>query len=1208
MSTDATPAAHPSSIEEFGANQWLVDELYYQYLENKSLVDPAWWDFFADYRPGQLPQAVKPEAVAVTPTEVAAPAASSPAAASPIAIPASTPAATITAHANTVEPLRGPAARVVANMEASLAVPTATSVRAVPAKLLADNRIVINNHLARGRGGKVSFTHIIGFAVVKAVKALPAMNNSYALADGKPGLSINHDINMGLAIDMAKPDGSRQLLVPVIKGAQSMDFAEFWTAYEDLVRKARNNKLTVDDFAGATLSLTNPGTIGTVHSVPRLMAGQSAIVGVGAMEYPAQWQGASAETLTRHAVSQILTLTSTYDHRIIQGAQSGEFLRLIHQYLIGDDGFYDEIFSALRIPYMPIRWASDVATTHDSDLDKAVRVQQLIHAFRVRGHLMADLDPLTDTPRMHPDLELETHGLTLWDLDREFPTGGFGGKPFMKLRDILGVLRDAYARRSAIEYMHIADQTQRSWLQARLEKPHEKLQRDEQMHILDCLNHAEAFETFLHTKYVGQKRFSLEGGESMIALVDAMLQRAADDNIVEACIGMPHRGRLNMLANIAGKSYSHIFREFEGVGALENSVHGSGDVKYHLGTEGTFTSRSGKTCAVYLAANPSHLEAVNPVLEGIVRAKQDILGRPDSHPVLPLLLHGDAAFAGQGIVAETLQLSQLDGYTVGGTIHVIVNNQVGFTTDPRDARSSEYCSDVARMIQAPIFHVNGDDPEAVIRVARLAYDYRAAFKRDVIIDLVCYRRRGHNEGDDPSLTQPVMYAVIEQMRSVRKRYTESLVGRGDITVDEAAASLQAYQDLLERAFAETREGPLPYSPAPTIAANAAYPATIATAISDAAVDAIVSTQVNLPEGFHVHSRLEPQLQRRAAMVAEDSIDWGMGETLAFGSLLMQGINVRLAGQDCRRGTFYQRHAEIVDRVSGRRYAPLAQLATDGTRFEVYDSLLSEFAAMGFEYGYSVARPGSLVLWEAQFGDFANGAQTIIDEFITSGEQKWNQTSGVVLLLPHGYEGQGPDHSSARLERYLAMCAQNNMTVAMPSTPASYFHLLRWQALAGHHKPLVVMEPKSMLRAKIASSAKADFTNGGFQPVIADTSIPAQGVRKVLLASGKIAWETIAKRDAAGQTDVAVVRVERLAPLPLLEIHQVLAQYPADAQVCWLQEEPANQGAWGFMLMNLAENLDRPLRRISREATSSPSVGSLKVHEVEQAELIANALA
>jgi len=1233
MSADAsTPAASPAhsaaSMEEFGPNQWLVDELYYQYLENKSLVDPAWWDFFADYRPGQMPQAnvaTTTTAAALAPTivtpAIVTSAATPPSTSTPTSSPETTPPPATTSTsaplapapvttsptAVTAEPLRGPAARVVVNMEQSLTVPTATSVRTVPAKLLVDNRIVINNHLARGRGGKVSFTHIIGFAIIKAIKALPAMNNSYALADGKPGVMHNTHINMGLAIDMAKPDGTRQLLVPVIKGAEAMDFAEFWTAYEDVVRKARTNKLTVDDFAGATISLTNPGTIGTVHSVPRLMSGQGLIIGVGAMEYPAEWQGASPETLVRHAVSQILTLTSTYDHRVIQGAQSGEFLRLVHQALIGDADFYDEIFAALRIPYTPIRWAADVATSHDSDLDKAVRVQQLIHAFRVRGHLMADLDPLTDTPRIHPDLELETHGLTLWDLDREFPTGGFGGKPFMKLRDILGVLRDAYSRRIAVEYMHIADQDQRSWLQQRLEKPHEKPARDEQLHILDCLNHAEAFETFLHTKYVGQKRFSLEGGESMIALVDAMLQRAADEGVSEVFIGMPHRGRLNVLANIAGKSYSHIFREFEGIGALENSVQGSGDVKYHLGTEGTFTALSGKSCAVYLAANPSHLEAVNPVLEGIVRAKQDILGNPDNYPVLPVLLHGDAAFAGQGIVAETLQLSQLDGYKTGGTIHVIVNNQVGFTTDPHDSRSSEYCSDVARMVQAPVFHVNGDDPEAVVRVARLAYDYRSTFNRDAVIDLVCYRRRGHNEGDDPSLTQPVMYALIEKMRSVRKRYTEALVGRGDITVDEAAASLQAYQDLLEKAFAETREGDLPTAAAPTITANGAYPATVHTAITDAAISAVVSTQVHLPEDFHVHSRLAPQLQRRATMIDEDAVDWGMGETLAFGSLLMQGVNIRLAGQDCRRGTFYQRHAEIVDRVTGQRYKPLAQLASDGNSFEVYDSLLSEYAAMGFEYGYSVARPGALVLWEAQFGDFANGAQTIIDEFISSSEQKWNQTSGVVLLLPHGYEGQGPDHSSARLERYLAMCAQNNMTVAMPSTPASYFHLLRWQALAGHHKPLIVMTPKSMLRAKISASAKSDFTDATFQPVIADTTVSAAGVRKVLLAAGKVAWDAVAKRDATGQTDVAVVRVERLAPLPLDEIKSALALYPADAEICWLQEEPANQGGWGYMLMNLAEHLDRPLRRVSREATSSPSVGSLKVHELEQAALIESAL-
>lgn len=1216
MTTDAHNAA-----DTFGANQWLVDEMYAQYLENKALVDPAWWDFFADYRPGQLSQ--RPVAAVSTQLNVAAPApteavattpttpppAPSPTSTAPIstsAAPAPTNAAPTFPEHSSTEPLRGVAAKVVTNMEHSLTVPTATSVRAVPAKLMVDNRIVINNHLARGRGGKVSFTHIIGYAIVKALKAMPDMCVGFTNVDGKPALVRHSQISLGLAIDLAKPDGSRQLLVPVIKDAHTMDFAQFWSTYEDLVRKARGGKLAVEDFAGATASLTNPGTIGTVHSVPRLMAGQGLIIGVGAMEYPAEWQGASPETLAKYAVSQVVTLTSTYDHRVIQGAQSGDFLRRVHEYLLGEHGFYDEVFESMRVPYVPIRWAKDIAASHDEDLDKAVRVQQLIHAFRVRGHLMANIDPLHETVRSHPDLELETHRMTLWDLDREFPTGGFGGKAFMKLRDILGVLRDAYARRIGVEYMHIADPAQRAWIQQHLEQPHAKMSREEQLRILDRLNRAEAFESFLHTKYVGQKRFSLEGGESMIALVDAVLEGAADSGVREVCIGMPHRGRLNVLANIAGKSYSQIFAEFEGAGAMENSVHGSGDVKYHLGTEGTFTSRSGNTCGVYLAANPSHLEAVNPVLEGIVRAKQDQLGAADSHAVLPVLLHGDAAFAGQGVVAETLQMSQLEGYQTGGTVHIIVNNQVGFTTSPQYSRSSEYSSDIARAIQSPIFHVNGDDPESVVRVARLAYEFRQAFKKDVVIDLVCYRRRGHNEADDPSLTQPLMYAVIEQIRSVRKLYTESLVGRGDITVDEAEASLKAYQELLEGAFSETRDvhGQAAID---ALARNANYPATATTSISDAVLDAIAATQTQLPADFHVHPRLAPQLQRRASMVEEGTIDWGMGEALAFGSLLHQGVNVRLAGQDSKRGTFAQRHAVIVDRETGVQLAPLAAMASSGARFDVYDSLLSEFAAMGFEYGYSVARPDALVMWEAQFGDFANGAQTIIDEYISSSEQKWGQTSGVVLLLPHGYEGQGPDHSSARLERHLALFAQDNMTIAMPSTPASYFHLLRWQALAGHHKPLVVMTPKSMLRAKIASSTRTDFTSGTFQPVIADTSVPAPGVRKVLLCSGKVAWDAIAERDKRNQKDVAVVRVERLAPLPVPEIASALSRYPDSAELVWLQEEPANQGAWPFMALNLAEQLNRPLHRVSREATSAPSVGSHKVHEVEQAALLNSAL-
>ncbi|MCA0331726.1 MAG: multifunctional oxoglutarate decarboxylase/oxoglutarate dehydrogenase thiamine pyrophosphate-binding subunit/dihydrolipoyllysine-residue succinyltransferase subunit [Actinobacteria bacterium] len=1214
----------------FGPNEWLVDEIYQQFLTDPASVDPAWWDFFADYVPTEHADSALQEASAAAraaaraeaeAAEVAADAevatheapqvlkpepATPPPAPPALPKPEAAPAPVVTAVEPTV--LKGPAARVVTNMESSLAVPTATSVRAIPVKLLWDQRIVINNHLARGRGGKVSFTHLIGWAVVQALKAMPEMNYGYTEVDGKPAVLKNEAVNLGLAIDLAKPDGTRQLLVPSIKNAGDMDFATFWATYEELVRKARNGKLVVEDFQGTTASLTNPGGIGTVHSVPRLMQGQGVIVGVGAMDYPAEWQGAAPETLARHAISKITTLTSTYDHRIIQGAQSGEFLRYLHALLLGEHGFYDDIFHALKIPYEPIRWAPDLATAHDSDIDKTARVQELIHAFRVRGHLMADTDPLEYKQRHHIDLDVHSHGLTLWDLDREFATGGFGGKPFMKLRDILGVLRDAYCRTTGIEYMHMQDPDQRAWIQERVERKYDKPAREEQLRILRRLNAAEAFETFLQTKYVGQKRFSLEGGESVIPLMDAVLTAAAEAGLDEACIGMPHRGRLNVLANIAGKSYGQIFREFEGDFEVEGSVQGSGDVKYHLGTSGTFTADSGNEIDVYLAANPSHLEAVNPVLERAVRAKQDILHKGLAFSVLPILLHGDAAFAGQGVVTETLNLSQLRGYRTGGTIHIVVNNQVGFTTAPESSRSSVYSTDVARMVQAPIFHVNGDDPEAVVRVARLAFEFRQRFNKDVVIDMVCYRRRGHNEADDPSLTQPLMYNLIDAKRSTRKLYTEGLIGRGDISVEEAEQALREYQEHLERIFTETRdalanpkEKPAPPVPAP-------FPATVTTAISDETVKRIADSQVTLPEGFTVHPRLAPQLQRRLQMVDDGTIDWAMGETLALGSLLIEGRTIRLAGQDSRRGTFGQRHAVLVDRVTGGEYTPLANLGEGQGSFFIYDSLLSEYAAMGFEYGYSVARPEALVLWEAQFGDFADGAQTIIDEFISSGEQKWGQHSGVTLLLPHGYEGQGPDHSSARIERYLQMCAQDNMTVAMPSTPASYFHLLRWQALAPHHKPLVVLTPKSMLRLKAATSATHEFTSGTFRPVIGDDTVEASGVRRVLISSGKVTYDLLAEREKQGRTDVAIVRLERLAPLPLDELAAALAAYPRDAELVYVQEEPANQGAWSFVVLNTPTFDGRALRRISRPAAATTAVGTHKVHEVEQRALVAEAFA
>ena len=1206
-------AAEPP--DQFGPNDWLVDELYQQFLQDRNAVDPAWWDFFAGFTP-QDPQAV------ITPST---PSSSSDtdthADTTPTQTPASGPApvstaepATSSASTNHVERLKGAAARVVTNMEESLSVPTATSVRSLPVKLLFDNRVVINNHLARGRGGKISFTHILAFALVQALKIQPEMNYAYEDVDGKPGVKLNADINLGLAIDLVKSDGTRQLLVPNIKATQNMNFATFWASYEDMVRRARSNKLTIDDFAGTTVSLTNPGTIGTNHSVPRLVKGQGAIIGVGSMDYPAQWQGASEESIVRNAVSKILTLTSTYDHRIIQGAQSGEFLRKMHSLILGEDDFYVDIFRSLRIPYDPIRWAHDISANHETDIDKNVRVQEVIHAYRVRGHLMADTDPLEYHQRTHPDLDVLSYGLTLWDLDREFATGGFGNKPLMKLREILGVLRDSYTRTFGIEYMHIQEPEERKWIQERVELPHVKPDPADQLRILRKLNEAEALESFLQTKYVGQKRFSLEGSESLIPMLDEILTESANNEILEVAIGMPHRGRLNVLANIAGKSFGQIFREFEGEYA-ENSVQGSGDVKYHLGTTGSYVSAEGSYTSVYLAANPSHLEAVDPVLEGIVRAKQDLLPADRRHDILPVLIHGDAAFAGQGVVAETLQLSQLQGYRTGGTVHIVVNNQVGFTTSPQYSRSSIYSTDVARMIQAPILHVNGDDPEAVVFVSKLAFEFRQAFAKDVVIDLVTYRRRGHNEADDPSLTQPLMYAIIDNKRSVRKHYTDSLIGRGDITLEEAEEVLKHFQEQLEMVFQETRtdESETEFSQRAKAIIESGQlnlvPQTpsqdVDTSITQAQIDTVIESQLIMPEGFNVHPRLAPQLQRRAQMVADNTIDWGMGEALAVGSLLMEGRTVRLAGQDSRRGTFGHRHMVIVDKETGWQYKPLKKCYRDGGKLYVYDSSLSEFAALGFEYGYSVARPDALVMWEAQFGDFVNGAQSIIDEFISSGEQKWGQRSSVTMLLPHGQEGQGPDHSSGRIERFLQLCAQDNMSIAVPSTPASYFHLLRWQVLGRLSRPLIVFTPKSLLRSKASVSPVEDFTTGVFRPFLPDTEFTGASVKKVLICSGKVYFDLLAYRLAHNITDTAIVRLERIYPLPGVSLPGMARQYP-DADLRWVQEEPANQGAWSFVAMNIPGLIDRRISCVSRPASSTPAVGTHQRHLEEQESLIESA--
>jgi multifunctional 2-oxoglutarate metabolism enzyme len=1235
-----TPANHFGG--SFGPNEWLVQEMYERYQSDPSSVDKSWWEFFADYKgTPSLNNSVKsgtppiPKSQLAKPVPAAKPEIISPEIVKPITEVKETPAATSTTTikpadpvvkpiptlatpgAATVEPLRGVAARVVQSMEGSLSVPTATSVRVVPAKLMIDNRTVINNHLKRGRGGKVSFTHIIGYAMVKALRAMPEMNTFFTDLDGKPAVGHPEHINLGIAIDLAKPDGSRQLLVPSIKGCEALDFAQFWSAYEDIVRKARAGALTVEDFAGTTISLTNPGTIGTVHSVPRLVQGQGLILGVGSLNYPAEFHGANEQALADLAISKVVTITSTYDHRIIQGAQSGDFLRRIHEILLGEENFYDEIFEALRIPYVPIRWVIDIQFDKDDDVSKTARVQKLIDAYRTTGHLMADVEPLSYVQRSHPDLDVVSHGLSLWDLDREFATGGFGGKSFMKLRRILGVLRDSYCRTIGVEYMYIANPAERKWMQERMEVGAPRTPRDEQLRILRKLNSAEAFETFLQTKYVGQKRFSLEGGESVIPVLDAIISSAAEAGLDEVCVGMPHRGRLNILANIAGKSYGQIFQEFEG-NYHDNEVHGSGDVKYHLGTKGTFVSESGAKTKIYLAANPSHLEAVNPVLEGIVRAKQDKLraavgdtsvDEQSSFPVMPILLHGDAAFAGQGVVSETLSLSLLKGYRTGGTIHIIVNNQVGFTTSPSAARSSTYSTDIAKMIQAPVFHVNGDDPEACVRVARVAFEYRQTFNKDVVIDMICYRRRGHNEGDEPSFTQPLMYKLIDAKRSTRKLYTEALIGRGDITVEEAEEVLRDYQQQLEGVFTSVHNTEPESDPSwrpPVVPA----PATVNTSVAEDQLRKIALTQSSIPSDFTVHPKLLPQLLKRVEMLDESTVDWATGEMFAFGSLLLEGHPVRMSGQDVRRGTFSNRHAVVIDKENGNELFPLRSLVKDPNQFHIYDSLLSEYAVMGFEYGYSVERDNALVVWEAQFGDFANGAQTVIDEFISSALQKWGERSSVVLLLPHGYEGQGPDHSSGRIERFLALCAEQNMTVAQPSTPASYFHLLRWHMKNPARRPLIVFEPKSMLRLKAAASGLKDFTSGTFKPLIPDDKVVNS--TRLIFTSGKVYYDLIAEREKLGEHSTAIVRVEQLYPLPIEEMIAEAKKH-SKATLLWVQDEPANQGPWPFIALAAAEAFvaheeltGRSIRRVSRRATASPATGNHHLHEEEEKALMTEA--
>ncbi len=1209
---------------EVGPNAWLVDEMRARWEVDPTSVDPLWRSEFesagSPTSPDARPTTIDTSATVVTspPPRPADPPRSStppdavvrPAAAKPTPAP----------DKQAGEQIRGVGARIVTNMEASLGVPTATGFRDVPAKLLEINRKVINGYLGRTRGGKVSFTHLIGYAIVRAISDdMPTMNNSFARgSEGQPLLVRNGHVGLGIAVDVKKADGSRTLMVPCIRDADSLDFRSFHDKYEDLITKVRAGKVSPDDFVGTTVSLTNPGTIGTRQSVPRLMPGQGLIIGTGSIAYPVEYQAADPAKLAEIGVSKVMTISSTYDHRIIQGAESGMFLKKVSELLLGEDAFYDRIFQSLGVPYEAVKWRRDVnpADQENGMLEKQAQVNSLINMHRVRGHLIADLDPLRlNEPRMHAELDPATYGLTIWDLDREFLTGGHaggyapvGGHHKMKLADSLSVLRDAYCRTIGIEFMHIQDPVEKRWIQEMVEGADHTISPDEQRHILHRLNAAEALETFLGTKYVGQKRFGLEGAESTIPLLDALLEVAADSGIVEVVMGMAHRGRLNVLVNLVGKKYGQLFSEFEG-SIDAGMTQGSGDVKYHLGQRGEFTSKAGNTIPVELAANPSHLEAVDPVVVGMARARLDGIDPSDHRPpfaILPLQIHGDAAFAGQGVVAETLNFSQVHGYRVGGTVHLIINNQLGFTTTPAGARTGVYPTDVAKMIQAPIFHVNGDDPEACVRVARMAFAYREQFHKDVVIDMFCYRRHGHNEGDDPSYTLPDMYRRIDARPTVREQYTSALVKRGDLTPAQEEESLADFKARLQFALDETRE----HAPDPSTRALPHSPATgvlphIQTSIDRALVDQIYDALGDTPEGFTIHPKLARQFVARDKMFEGGEIDWALGEAMAFGSLLIDGTSIRLTGQDSRRGTFSHRHSTLVDYETSREHVPLASLAGPQSQLWIYDSILSEYASLGFEFGYSVANQDALVIWEAQFGDFANGAQIIIDQFIVASKDKWNQDSGLVMLLPHGYEGQGPEHSSARIERFLILAAEDNIQICNATNAAQLFHLLRRQAKTKPPKPLVVFTPKSLLRAHSSRSGIEDLLTGTFEEVLPDDSVTdPESIKQIVFCSGKIAYDAVAVRDERNAPS-AIARVEQLFPWPYDAVAKEIARYPHASEIVWLQEEPENMGAWNFIKGRLyeAHGDTHQIRRVSRFESGSPATGSAKVHAQELVELL-----
>ena len=1233
--------------ENFGANATYVEGLLARYQADPRSVDESWQTYFAELLGGPngaLPTP-QPETSAVPKqTEAVARVSSEP-----------EKKQTVLGADSEAKPITGPAKKIVENMEQSLTVPTATSFRNIPVKLLEENRRLVNERLQERGRGKASFTHLIGWAIVQAAKKYPALNNGFGIVDGAASKIQNPHINLGIAIDIEKKDGTRNLLVPNIKNCESMNFDEFFSAYNEQVKKARDGKLEIADFQGTTISLTNPGTIGTVASNPRLMSGQSAIIATGAIEYPAEYQAMTAAALSQLGISKTITLTNTYDHRVIQGAESGLFLAHIHELLIGQHGFYDGIFSDLAINYPPLRWAEDYNPSllggdrFSEQAEKQANVLQLINAYRIRGHLLADIDPLNMTSQHSSELELEHFGLTIWDLDREFITGGLHGEKTATLRRILDILQKAYCGKVGIEYRHIQSKEEKEWIRARVREHFvdtEPLAPELRKELLQKLIEAEQFEQFLHKKYLGQKRFSLEGCETVIPMLDRLVEGASERGVDEIYMGMAHRGRLNVLANIVGDPHTgdmaeRIFTVFEGTSHPDFPAD-EGDVKYHQGAIGNKKTESGREIKIQLSCNPSHLEFVNPVVEGMARARQDDYRNGEEHTreeaylkVLPVLLHGDAAFAGQGIVMETLQLANLPGYRTGGTIHIVINNQIGFTTGVENARSSIYSTDAAQITQTPIFHVNGDAPEAAYRVMQIALDYRRQFNKDVVLDLVGFRRLGHNEGDEPSYTQPLMYARVKAHPGSRHLYAQHLIREGVITEDDLKAMTDAvvhkYEGILERAKQIATEVKPKKTSLPPPATEEDGSAVIETG---AAADVLkqVSEKISIvPETFHINPKMVGQLARRAKMgTGEVPMDWGFAEAMAAGSLVIEGFPVRISGQDSGRGTFSQRHASMYDTLTGERWTPLSELKSEknrNARFYVFDSSLSESGVLGFEYGYAVSmQRDELVAWEAQFGDFSNGAQVIIDQYIAASEDKWGERCRLVMLLPHGYEGQGPEHSSARLERFLQLCAENNLQVCYPTTPAQYFHLLRRQVKQEIIRPLIVMTPKSLLRLPAAASTMEELTSGGFQPVIDDATITDKNaVKRVVLCSGKVYYDLEAGREdalkqssppseggvAAASADgvVAVVRLEQFYPFPAARLKEIFASYPNAKQIFWTQEEPQNMGGWTFVEQRLRDILPegRSLRYVGRSPSASPATGSYAIHELEQKKLVDESL-